>query len=63
MHCHFYIDLENNYLLYPYLVFEKGKNKISPFTEGPLRYQICNIFTHNNQIRSQTSKTFACNDI
>ena len=55
--------LEKSYLLYPYLVFEKGKNKINPFREGPLIYQISNIFTHNNQIRSQTSKTFACNDI
>lgn len=63
MHCHYYIDLEKSYLLYPYLVFEKGKNKISPFTEGPLRYQISNIFSLNNQIRSQTSKAFACNDI
>ena len=25
MHCHFYIDLEKSYLLYPYLVFEKEK--------------------------------------
>ena len=63
MHCRFYIDLEKSYLLNPYLVFEKGKNSINPYNNGALKCQISNIFTYNNQVRSQSSKTISYNDI
>lgn len=62
MHCHFYIDLENSYVLNPRIIFEKIRYDYLN-ENNYLKYQISTILTYNNQVRSQSIETFAGGDI
>jgi len=62
IHCHFYIDLENSYLLNPRIKFEMIRYGNSN-DDNHLKYQISSILTYNDQVRSQSTETLASGDI
>ena len=63
IHCHFLINLEKSYLLYPNMIITNYPSNNGYYSNRDLDYYISYIYTYNNQVRSQKSNSLSSFDI